>query len=99
MSESLFATLLIILALLYGFKKQITKFINVILLQDKTNTTFKSVYLSFTLFILMFVVLIYGMLYGTKVKTKFSNVSQGFEKIKPKNSDRPNPLFDIDTYW
>jgi hypothetical protein len=46
------------------------------------------------------ITLFLGMLGGNKIgKQKYGNVSDGFEKVRPKDLDRPNPLFDIDTYW
>jgi len=99
MSNTQFGLILLILGILYGFKDKITYKINQYIFQDTKNSYFKSIYLSYTLFFILLISLVIGMLSGQKTVKKYGNVSDGFEKVRPKNMDRPNPLFDIDTYW
>jgi Na+-driven multidrug efflux pump len=58
----------------------------------------KQVYISYFLFIALMVVLVFGMLTTSTVHQDYSNVTQGMEKLQKQN-ERPNPWFDIDTYW
>ena len=97
MTVSQFLFILLLLGITYGFKDKITKLINQTLLQNSDNFKIKSIYISYFISILLFLTLILGMLVGSSTKEKFGNVDEGVQKVK--NKDRPNPLFDIDTYW
>ncbi len=99
MSETNFAFILLLLSLAYGFKSKITKIINQIFFKNYDNFELKSKYISYLLFIILIFVLVFGMMLGTKTEKTYGNVSEGFKKVRTKGEDRPNPLFDIDTYW
>ncbi|MDD2697623.1 MAG: hypothetical protein PHF17_02345 [Arcobacteraceae bacterium] len=54
-------------------------------------------YIFFFIFIVLMVV---GVLYTSSTQTDFSNVNQGFEKLRTGgDKDRPHRYFDINTYW
>jgi hypothetical protein len=98
-SNGLFGIVLVILGIFYGLKDYITDFLNKTFFNQFDNITFKSEYLSYLLFALLMATLVFGMLSGDKIVQNYGNVSAGFENLKPSDRDRPNPLFDIDTYW
>ncbi len=98
MNESLFGTILIIIIVSYGFTGFIVRLVNRNIFTTDDGFKLKNKHLNYFLFFLMLITLVMGMLLGTKTKTTYSNVSEGFDKIRHKD-DRPNPYFDIDTYW
>ncbi len=101
MSNAQFGLILLSLGIVYGLENKITKYINDNFIIDKfENFRITNKHISYLLFIILSITLVVGMLSGDKiVNSNYGNVSDGFENVKPKDMDRPNPLFDIDTYW
>ncbi len=97
MSETAFAFSLILLGIGFGLKSALTNWLNKTL---SLGFKIKESYFSYFLMVLLILVIVLGMFFGTSVKKKYSNVSDGFEKARgTSDKNRPNPLFDIDTYW
>ena len=96
MNATLFFVLLFLIILGYSYNHILLKFIQKIeLLKSITKANINQL---LTL-VLVIVVLIAG-LDPTNTKSKYSDISQNFENIRtPAAQRRPNPLFDIDTYW
>jgi uncharacterized membrane protein YhaH (DUF805 family) len=95
MTETSFALSLIILLLIFLMRFKITEFLNENL---KVNFKFQSEWVVYFITITFMVVVIVGMLLDD-TKNKYGEVSEGFKNLKPKQDTRPNPLFDINTYW
>jgi len=96
MNATLFFVLIFLIILGYSYNHIILKFVQKIeLLKSITKANINQL---LTL-VLVIVVLIAG-LDPTNTKSKYSDISQNFENIRtPAAQKRPNPLFDIDTYW
>jgi hypothetical protein len=99
MNNTQFVLILLILAIIYSLKDYITDKINQYIFPNTKKIHFKSIYLSYILFFILLISLVLGMQNSQQTVKKYSNVSDGFKKIRSKDKDRPNPLFDIDTYW
>ncbi|MEA3553192.1 MAG: hypothetical protein U9R39_02185 [Campylobacterota bacterium] len=83
--------LVILVVLLLRFK--IVNFIN-----KNFDVDFQSEWIVYFLTIIFIMVIAMGMLLDD-TKNKYGQVSEGFKNLKPKQEDRPNPMFDINTYW
>ena len=99
MNEALFGLLLLSSILIYVTRSYTATKLNNILEVNNSHFKIKKIYISYFAFILLIIILIIGMASGTKTKKTFKNVSSGFEKVRAKDDGRPNPMFDIDTYW
>ena len=96
MNATLFFVLLFLIILGYSYNHILLKYTKKIELFK--NTTKNNINQLLTI-ILVIVVLIAG-LDPTNTKKKYSGISQNFENIRtPDIKKRPNPYFDIDTYW
>jgi len=96
MNATLFFILIFLIILGYSYNHVILKYIQKVELLKKIT---KSNINQLLTIILVIVVLIAG-LDPTNTKSKYSGISQNFENIRtPEAQRRPNPLFDIDTYW
>jgi hypothetical protein len=62
------------------------------------NSKFQSEWIVYALTVFFIIVIAMGMLMDN-TKSKYGQVSEGFQNLKPKKDTRPNPLFDINTYW
>jgi len=89
MSKGFFLLLLIILTVIYFVVKN--KF------QNEKEQTKKTVnYIFIGLYVFLFII---GVMFTKTTKQQFSNVSAGFDKARNQAKNRPNPMFDINTYW
>jgi len=96
MDASLFFTLLFVIILGYTYNHVLAKFLANITQMHHISKTHINQILTV---ILITVVLIAGFA-PTGTKKKFSSISSNYENIRtPTQNQRPNPLFDINTYW
>jgi len=96
MNATLFFTILFLIILGYTYNHILLNIVQKI--EIFKNITKGNINQLLTL-ILVIVVLIAG-LDPTNTKKKYSGISQNFENIRtPDTQKRPNPYFDIDTYW
>ena len=96
MSTGLFFTLFILIILGFTFNHILLKFVNTI--EPLKNIT-KTHINQFLTVILITIILIAGFS-PSGTKKKYSSISQNFESMRtPAQVQRPNPLFDINTYW
>lgn len=99
MNESLFGILLVVLGVTYGLKDTIVNLLNKLFFTQKDGFKIQSLHITYILMFILALVLAVGMTMGQEVQRKtYGNVSDGFEKMRNPD-DKPNPLFDIDTYW
>ena len=92
MSALVFSLSLIIIVAILLLRFKIVNFIN-----KNFNVDFQSEWIVYFLTIVFMIVIAMGMLLDdTSTKNKLSD---GFKKITPSQSNRPNPMFDINTYW
>jgi len=96
MNATLFFVLIFLIILGYSYNHIILKFVQKIeLLKSITKANINQL-----LTIILIVVVLIAGLNPTSTKSKYSSISQNFENIRtPEAQRRPNPLFDIDTYW
>jgi uncharacterized membrane protein len=96
MNNILFFILLFLIILGYSYNSTIVYYLSQI--EVFKNITKANINQILTV-ILVIVVLIAG-LDPSGTKNKYSNISQNFDSIRtPAAQKRPNPMFDIDTYW
>ncbi|MEA3498130.1 MAG: hypothetical protein U9R16_03625 [Campylobacterota bacterium] len=93
MSGLAFIISIAILLIIFILRFKITNFIN-----ESFNFNFQSEWIVYILTIIFIIVIAMGMLMDD-TKKKYGEVSEGFKNLKPKQDDRPNPMFDINTYW
>ncbi len=99
MNESLFGILLVVLGVTYGFRNKITTLLNKLIFTQDDEFKLERQHLTYFLMFLFAIVLALGMTMGKDVQRKtYGNISDGFEKVRNPD-DKPNPLFDINTYW
>ena len=96
MNAGLFFTLIILIILGYVYNHILVNLINNIqALKSITKTHINQI----LTVILVTVILIAGFA-PSDSKKKFSSISQNYENIRtPAANNRPNPIFDINTYW
>ena len=95
MTDMSFVLSIIILTLIFLVRMKIVEMINN---NFNLKTKVESEWVVYFITFAFIIVIIAGMLLdGTK--KKYSSVSDGFEKIQSRPNDRPNPMFDINTYW
>jgi predicted negative regulator of RcsB-dependent stress response len=96
MSAGLFFTLIVLIILGYSYNHILVKIINNIeTLKNITKTHINQI----LTIILISIILIAGFA-PNSTKKKFSSISKNYENIRtPASQKRPNPLFDINTYW
>jgi hypothetical protein len=96
MEKTTFLIILVIYLLLFAMKRTM---LNILQANGKLlwMTQEIATYIFFFIFIVLMVV---GVLYTSSTQTDFSNVNQGFEKLRTGgDKDRPHRYFDINTYW
>lgn len=67
----------------------------VALINKNFDIDFQSEWLVYFLTIVFIIVIAMGMLFDDST----NKLSEGFKNMKPSQSDKPNPMFDINTYW
>ena len=92
MSSLVFSLSLIIIFAILLLRFKIVNFIN-----KNFDIDFQSEWIVYFLTIIFIVVIAMGMLLDDK-STK-NKLSDGFKNITPTQSNKPNPMFDINTYW
>ena len=92
MSSLVFSLSLIIILGILLLRFKIVNFIN-----KNFDIDFQSEWIVYFLTIIFIVVIAMGMLLDDK-STK-NKLSDGFKNITPTQSNKPNPMFDINTYW
>jgi len=97
MSDIQFGFALVISVIIYNFKTQIILFLNILLERYNISLRLKDELFNYLLAVVLALVLGFGMLSG--VKQKGGDVTDGFDNMQGFGNNRPNPLFDIDTYW
>jgi hypothetical protein len=91
-SSLVFSLSLIIILGILLLRFKIVNFIN-----KNFDIDFQSEWIVYFLTIIFIVVIAMGMLLDDK-STK-NKLSDGFKNITPTQSNKPNPMFDINTYW
>ena len=95
MSNSLFFILLVLIGLGFYFNETILKYIH----RSELLNIIKKSHLNILFTIILVLVILIGAL-NSSGKKKYSTISQNFDNIRtPASQKRPNPMFDIDTYW
>lgn len=91
MTENSFVLSLSILLIIFLMRKRITLFLN-----DNFEFKYKiqSEWIVYILTVLFIVVISMGMLLDD-TKSKYSNISDGFENIRSKAEEKPHRWFDI----
>jgi len=90
-----FVLSIIILTIIFLVRIKIVEMINN---NFNLKTKVESEWVVYFIVFVFIIVIIAGMLLdGTK--KKYGDVSAGFEKIQSRPNDRPNPMFDVNTYW
>ena len=92
MSFNLFILSLTVIIILLLIRFKIVKLIN-----KNFDTDFQSEWIVYFLTIAFIVVIAMGMLLDDTSSP--NKLSDGFKNMKPSSNDRPNPMFDINTYW
>jgi len=92
LTSLVFSLSLIIILVILLLRFKIVNFIN-----KNFDVDFQSEWIVYFLTIVFIVVIAMGMLLDDK-STK-NKLSDGFKNITPKQSNKPNPMFDINTYW
>lgn len=95
MNITSFLLSLSILVIIFLMRKEIVSIIN-----KKFNLQIGSEIIVYIISIFFIIIIGVGMLRdGTK--EKYSDIGEGIKSLDPQNDEkaRPNPLFDIDTYW
>jgi len=95
MTNLSFALSFAILVIIFLLRLKITDIINE---SYKPKTTFQSEWIVYILSVLFVALILMGMLMDNTTQ-KYSDLSNGFEKLQSRPNDRPNPMFDINTYW
>ena len=92
MSSLVFSLSLIIILGILLLRFKIVNFIN-----KNFDIDFQSEWIVYFLTIIFIVVIAMGMLLDDK--SRKNKLSDGFKNITPTQSNKPNPMFDINTYW
>ena len=93
MTPTVFVASLTILLVIFFLRKKMTNGINSYF---DLSIKFQSEWIVYVVFVLLVVVISLGMLLDTKTE---GALSKGFSNMEPSVNQRPNPLFDINTYW
>ena len=93
MTGLVFSISIAIILAIFLLRFKITTFIN-----ESFDFKFQSEWIVYILSIVFIIIISMGMLMD-ETKDKYSDVSEGFKNLKPKQDDKPNPVFDINTYW
>ncbi len=93
MTPMLFVSSLVVLLVIFFLRDKTSNIIN-----DKLNLSFKfqSEWIVYLVSILLIITISLGMLLDTQTE---GALSKGFSSMEPSAKQRPNPLFDINTYW
>jgi len=93
MTPTIFMSSLLFLLTIFFSRKMITKYIN-----SKYDLKHKiqSEWIVYTLSFLFIIIISLGMLLDPP---KEGALSKGFDKLEPSANKRPNPLFDVNTYF
>jgi hypothetical protein len=96
MEKTTFLLLLILYFILFAVKRTSLE-----LLQKNGKLLWLSQEIATYIFVFIFVLLmIIGVLFTSNVENEFSNVSEGFEKIRDGgDKDKPHRYFDINLDW
>ena len=87
--------ILFIIILILLFRKKVLKEINKINYLKNLSVENFILYLIF----LFFLTILIGVMNPEKTKKKYDNISENFDNLrKPDDVERPNPMFDINTY-
>jgi hypothetical protein len=96
MSASLFFVLIFLILAGYYYNHILQRYISQIeLFKNITKANINQI-----LTVILVVVVLIAGLAPTATKQKYSSISNNFDNLRtPAAQKRPNPMFDIDTYW
>jgi L-asparagine transporter-like permease len=95
LSLSLFIFLIITLYVKNKFKKELLEYLHT----HKSLRFIKEKYLTYLLLFFLALVLFIGIANPGTAKEKFKEISVAYNKmVNPGEKQRPNPMFDINTY-
>jgi len=92
MNELLFAISFIVIVFIFLKRHSIVEYLNY-----NIGTNLSSEIIVYILTVLFIILILAGMLLDN-TKSKFNQISQDYENLKPQDSKRPHRYFDVNTY-